>query len=26
VVLLEKVSTREDRGQPVPGLLAVMER
>jgi predicted TPR repeat methyltransferase len=26
VVLLEKVSTREDRGQPVPGLLAVLER
>jgi predicted TPR repeat methyltransferase len=26
VVLLESVSTREDRGQPVPGLLAVIER
>ncbi len=26
VVLLERVSTREDRGHPVPGYLAVMER
>jgi predicted TPR repeat methyltransferase len=26
VVLLERVSTREDRGRPVPGLLAVLER
>lgn len=26
IVLLEKVSTREDRGKPVPGLLAVMQR
>jgi predicted TPR repeat methyltransferase len=25
IVLLEKVSTREDRGKPVPGLLAVMQ-
>ena len=26
LVLLEEVSTREDRGEPVPGLLAVAER
>ncbi len=26
VVVLDKVSTREDRGKPVPGLLAVMQR
>lgn len=26
VVLLEKASTREDRGQPVPGLLLVLQR
>jgi predicted TPR repeat methyltransferase len=26
VVLFEKVSTREDRGQPVPGFLVVLER
>ncbi|MGO4387455.1 methyltransferase domain-containing protein [Microvirga sp. 2YAF29] len=26
VVVLEKVSTREDRGKPVPGFLAVMQR
>jgi predicted TPR repeat methyltransferase len=26
IVLLEKASTREDRGQPVPGLLAVLQR
>jgi predicted TPR repeat methyltransferase len=26
VVILERVSTREDRGVPVPGLLAVMQR
>jgi predicted TPR repeat methyltransferase len=26
VVILERVSTREDRGVPVPGLLAVLQR